>query len=305
MNITMHGGAIGGRFKLEAFKADKEGNEIAGSRRIAADWFNNLITDNGLELYGSSSTYLQYCQVGTGSTTPANGDTALAARVAGTSTQQATSQGCQADAPYFTWRSRTYRFAEGVAAGNLAEVGMGAASTGNLFSRALILDNMGDPTTITVLADEVLDVTYEFRVYPPTTDWTGTVTLDSVEYDVTGRASGVTNLSYWGISSTGESNIASISAAYNGAIGAITALPAGSSDNTTSVSTASYSAASLRRDATLTWGLNDGNLAGGITAVRAKFGVGTYQFGFDPAIPKDGTKVLQLTVRNSWTRKTL
>jgi len=297
-DIKMEGGSIGGRFKIEAVKPD-------GTKRVLADWFNNQITDNGLDLFGSSSTYLTYCQVGTGSTTPANGDTALATRIAASNDQNASVGGVQGGAPYFCWRQITYRFAAGVATGNLAEVGVGPASTGNLFSRALILDNMGDPTVITVLADETLDVTYEFRVYPPTSDWTGTVTLDSISYDVTGRAAGVTSTLYWAIGTNGTGNTLGTSIAYDGAIGAITGIPTGSTSNTSSVSTTAYSAASLQKDGTMNWALNNGNLTGGIDAIRAPFGVGNYQFGFSPAIPKDNTKVLALSVRNSWARKTL
>jgi len=142
-------------------------------------------------------------------------------------------------------------------------------------------------------------------VYAPTADWTGTVTLDSVTYDVTGRASRVTNTSYWSIGVTGESNSVKAASAYDGAIGAITALPSGSQSWATSYSTSSYSAASLEKNGTLNWALNDGNFAGGIDAVYVNFGVGAYQFGFSPAIPKDNTKVLALTVKNSWARKTL
>lgn len=305
MKIDVCGGLLAGRFKIEALKLDKSGNEIAGSRRVAADWFDNLITNNGLNLFGSSATYLQYCQVGTGSTTPANGDSELASRVASTSTTLATSQGAQPSSPYFCWRQRTFRFAEGVAAGNLAEVGVGPDATANLFSRALILDNMGSPTTITVLSDEVLDVTYELRVYPPETDWTGTVTLDSVVYDVVGRAAGVTSNTYWSIGSVGTVQTLFSSFAYNGAISGITGIPSGTTSATSSISTASYSPDSLYRDGTMNWGLSNGNLAGGITAVRAPFGVGTYQFSFSPAIPKINTKVLALIVRHSWARKTL
>jgi hypothetical protein len=303
-NIDMNVGKLAGRFKIEAARLAKDGSEIAGSRRVLADWFDNLVTNNGLDLFASGN-YLLYCQVGTGSTTPANGNTALVSRVAASNTQEATSEGAQASAPYFCWRQKTFRFAEGVAAGNLAEVGVGASSTANLFSRALILDNMGSPTTITVLSDEVLDVTYELRVYAPEDDWTGTVTLDSVDYDVVGRAAGVTNNAYWTIGADGAANLASNAFAYNGAIGAIDSVPAGTASAASSISTDSYSAASLLRDATPNWGLSSGNLAGGITAMRVTFGVGTYQFSFDPAIPKDNTQVLALTVRNAWARKTL
>lgn len=305
MNIDLCGGHLAGRFKIEALKVDAAGEEIAGSRRVAADWFDNLITDNGLDLFGNSSAYLQYCQVGTGSATPANGNTALAALVASTDVMQATSFGAQSSAPYFCWRQKTFRFAEGDAAGNLAEVGISPSASGNLFSRALILDNMGSPTTITVLSDEVLDVTYELRVYPPEDDFEGTITLDSVDYYVVGRAAGVNSSSYWSVGNLGTANVATFSSAYNGAISAVTGIPSGSNSDDTSRTTASYSAASLFRDATLNWALNDGNLAGGITALLTRFGVGSYQFSFDPAIPKDNTKVLALTVRNSWARKTL
>jgi len=296
---------VAGRFKFEAFKTDKDGEEIAGSRRVLADWFTNLITDNGLDLIGSSSSYLQYCQVGSGSGTPANGDTALGTRIAATSTVNATASGTQGSAPYFCYRRNTYRFAEGDAAGNLAEVGVGAASTANLFSRALILDGDGDPTVITVLADETLDVTYELRCYCPTVDWTGTVTISAVDYDITGRAANCTNTSAWLISQLGVSNSVGFPTVYNGAIGAITTTPSGSTASASTVSTAAYSNGTYRRDGTVGWALAAGNVAGGITALMVKFGIGTYQFGFDPAIPKDSSTVLDLTFRNSWARKTL
>jgi len=304
MKIDINGGSLAGKFKIEALKIDTNGEEIKGSRRILADWFDNLITDNGLDLFGGSS-YLAYCQVGSGSTTPANGNTALASFVAGTSTTQSSSQGAQASAPYFCWRQKQFRFAAGVAAGNLAEVGIGASNSGNLFSRALILDNVGSPTTITVLGDEVLDVTYELRVYPPTTDWTGTVTLDSVSYSVTGRAAGVISNTYWAMAAVGSNNSLVSCAAYNGSIGAITTIPSGTPGSVSSLSTGSYSAASLQKSGSLVWDLNSGNLSGGITAMLMTFGAGSYQFGFSPAIPKNNTKVLSLDVKTSWARKTL
>lgn len=304
-DIKFPAGEVAGRFKFEALRIDAAGNEIAGSRRVLADWFDNLITDNGLELFGSSDTYLSYCQVGSGSTAPANGDTALVSRIAGSNTKNATASGAQASAPYFGWRRNTYRFAEGVATGNIAEVGVGAAAAGNLFSRALILDGGGSPTVITVLSDEVLDVTYELRCYAPTADWTNTVTISGVDYAMVGRASMVTSAAYWGVDVQGASNIASGIAVYNGAIGAVISSPSGSSTSSSTVTNASYSAGTLRKDATVGWALGAGNLAGGISAIRLTFGAGAFQFGITPAIPKDSSTVLDLTFRNSWARKTL
>ena len=160
--ITMqHETQCAGWFKIEATRPD-------GTRRVLADWFPNLILNGGLDRMGANPDYLSWCQVGSGSTAPVAAQTALVNRIAGTSTQQNNVSGAQASAPYYGWYRRTYRFAQGVAAGNLSEVGVGWATSGSLFSRALILDGGGSPTTITVLSDEVLDVTYELRRYPGT-----------------------------------------------------------------------------------------------------------------------------------------
>ncbi len=298
-----------GYYKIEAFKADDNGAEIPGTRRVVADWFPNLITDNGLNLIGSSSDWLLYCQVGSGSTPPVNADTALASKITDTQAKSSNTAGAQSSAPYFFWRRNVYRFATGAAAGNISEVGVGASATGNLLSRALILDSGGSPTTITVLSDETLDVSYEFRYYAPTADWSGSVTLGSVSYSVTGRASNVatqSNSTGWNISTEGNSSAVGATTsciAYNGTIGSIASLPSGTSGASSSASSSAYSAGSHVRDSTVEWALSSGNLSGGITAAAFKLGVGFYQFGFTPAIPKDSTKVLSLVVRHSWARR--
>src|SRR5690606_10083462 len=98
------------------------------------------------------------------------------------------------------------------------------------------------------------------------------------------------------------------STAYDGAIGAITGSPSGSSNNAGSVEVASYSPGSYQRDITWVWGLNNGNFAGGIGAVRTLLqdssGTSrlTFQCGFSPAIAKDASKTLALTFRYSWGR---
>ena len=53
-------------------------------------------------------------------------------------------------------------------------------------------------TTITPLADEILDVVVEVRYYPPLTDTTGTVTLNGIDYDYIIRAASITNVAGWG-----------------------------------------------------------------------------------------------------------
>src|SRR5690554_2149556 len=107
---------VSGFYKLQVCRPD-------GSVRDSAE-FPNLVTDAGLNRMGANSDYLNWCQVGTGSTAPTVSDTALAARVAGSATASE-SNGAQPSAPYYSWRIRTFTFAAGTATGNLAEVGVG------------------------------------------------------------------------------------------------------------------------------------------------------------------------------------
>jgi hypothetical protein len=302
-----------GWFSLSAFKVDSEGSEITGSRRKLVPPFRNLITDAGLERMGDNSDWMQWCQVGSGSTAPTVLDTGLVSRVAGTSTQQAFVTAAQNSEPYYLSSNKTYRFAEGVAAGNLSEVGVGWLSIGGLFSRALILDAGGVPTTITVLADELLDVTYRFRQYPPSTDSVGTITLRGIVHDYVGRASNVASFSpsvNWGWGSSGQSAgtgkaTSSRYTAQSGPIGAITTGPFGASFPASTLGALSYSAGSLYRDFVIAWDNNSGNVPDGIGAVCIGMGIGAYQFGFTPKIMKTSDDTLSLTFRHSWARKTL
>jgi hypothetical protein len=92
---------------------------------------------------------------------------------------------------------------------------------------------------------------------------------------------------------------------HDGAIGAITSSPSGTALIASSGSVSTYGTGNKYIDHTINYGLNNGNHTTGIAAARFRMGLGTYQFGFTPAIPKDNTKVLSLTVRISWARKTL
>lgn len=292
---------LAGRYKLVATRPD-------GSERLLADWFENLITDGGLDRIAVGNPS-QYCHVGTGSTTPANTDTTLAAFLASTTTKISANQGVQSTPPYYGWNVIQYRFAPGVADGNISEVGIGWGASTNLFSRALVLDEEGDPTTITVLEDETLDVYYEFRLYPPTVDGGGSFELSEVEYDYVMRASEVTGVAWSGqfAISSGFGGGASPPQAIptNGTIAAITAAPTGSSGASVNGSFAAYSNGSHELTANFSFGLGEGNTpTNEITAFRFQhsYGFGHYQASIDPAIPKTNAKVLSFPVTFSWAR---
>lgn len=306
-----------GRFKLEAERPD-------GQRRLLADWFPNLITNAGLNRIGANADWLSTCAVGTGSTTPSVADTTLVNEIAITQTAQASSRGAQSEPPYYASWTRTYRFAQGAAAGNLTEVGIGwSGSPLNLFSRALILDDEGNPTTITVLEDEFLDVSYEFRIYPPESDVMGQVNIRGVDRDTVRRAAQVTNPTAWAPRDVADGNEGGISPhpgnnnktarAYNGALGDVTGVPSGAFSDRSAVDLDDYTVDTFYREALVTWGLDSGNLSGGISAIKfglggqsnASAGLGVMQISFDPPIAKTDQEILALVLRHTWGRKTL
>lgn len=280
----------------------KTTNIKTGVEKVIAE-FPNLILNAGLERMGSG-TYLDFCRVGNGSSPPTVEQTLLDSIVASTNTEQANTIGAQTSAPYYGWRRKTFRFAAGTATGNLSEVGVGWGTTGQLFSRALILDNNGTPTTINVLAEEVLDVVYELRIYPPLEDVVIPVLdLGLSTHTVTIRAASVTEANSWGFS-LGARVILTTAfqpSVFNGGIGAITGSPSGAANGVT-VLTNTYSANSLVATGELSAGLNQGNLSGGITAARIYTSLGSFQIGFSPAIPKDSTRVLRINISVSWSR---
>lgn len=162
MNLEINN-EVGARFRLIARKASTE--EITRE----TGWFNNIVLDTGLAQM-SVGLWIDRCCVGTGNSTPVATQTQLDAFKASTTTTQGVAEsGMQVTTlPYYDWLRVTYRFGEGVAAGNISEVGMGWANA-SLWNRALVKDVNGNPTTITVLADEYLDVITEIRVYPQET----------------------------------------------------------------------------------------------------------------------------------------
>jgi hypothetical protein len=306
---------FGGFYKLEAVRPD-------GRIRPLTGWFPNLITNTGLDGIGSGAfPFGGGVAVGSGNSTPAFTDTALNTLVASTTNFFSESTSIQSTSPYFGSTVETWQFPVGAAAGNLSEVGVYNSSPTALFSRALILDGSGNPTTITVLSNEALNVTYQLNQYAPLTDVTGSITMDQA-YTYTIRASNVTTAGDWSFDAGHPSatmlpdifgNTGSGVTAYNGAIGAITGAPAGTTAGASSVNNAAYTNGSYQRSAAPSFDINHGNLSGGIQSVSLQYGNangggfyitgrGAFQIGFSPNIPKDNTKVLTLDFTIAWVR---
>lgn len=299
---------VEGRFKLEAYKKDAKGFEIAGTRRVVADWFKNLILDSGLDYMASSGLWMRYCQVGSGSTPPAIGQTALVSRVASAIQNNGTTTTASV-VPWYVAHTRVYSFPAGAATGNLSEVGIGWADSGtSLFSRSLIKDANGNPVSIAVQVDESLDVTYECRYYAPA-EVVGTITATgniAGTYNYVLRPALVTTASpaAWSIpESQAASSTGNGRNVYAGPIGTETGQPSGTSAAINQPTSAPYVTGSfaLNRIAEVLPAV--GNFGTGLRSMLLKLGVGCYQIEFTPPIPKTSVDVVQLTLRLSWGRR--
>jgi hypothetical protein len=299
--LSLPSSRVGGFFKMEAVRPD-------GTKRLLADWFPNLITDVGLNRIGTGD-FLLACHVGTDNTAPVVGNTALGGFVAGSNTVTVIASGAQGSAPYYGWKSKTFRFAAAPSDWNLNEVGIATLKTNGgstiMFSRALTLDDLGSPATVTVLTGEILDVTYQLRLYPPLTDYTqlAVVIPGSGTHDIITRASSVTAWpgGYLGDMATiytGQVNQFNV---WSGDIGTITSSPSGSRQGFNAGNLA-YGNNNLYRDGAKSLGLSEGNFATGIRSLSFGTSLGSFQQQFTPPIPKTSAKTLSLVVRYSWAR---
>jgi hypothetical protein len=295
---------VRGMFRLKVRRAD-------GSLRKDTGWFPNLITNQGLDFLFTNTGYLGSCFVGTGNTTPAFTDTQLVAQVGGPgggTGGQSPNNGNSGTPPYFGFLNMSYAFAQGAAAGNLQEIGIGNGST-QLFSRALILNSSGVPTTLTILSNEFLDVGYQLQLFVPTSDVTGSVTVSGTVCNYTMRAANAAGLQ-WGNGLFGNYpdgmgnarpfifNDTSLQPITGALVGAAQGSPS------TSVN-GSYTTGQFFVDTTSTYDFTQCNGGANNSAMLA-FGrvgsMGSAQIIFGATIPKTSSQVMTLTFRQSWAR---
>lgn len=301
---------------------DKECKEVVHD----TGWFENLITNGGLDRFGTHAPTnssgsnpedtwrghaLPQFHVGSGNTAPAVTDTALQTLVASVN-----SGGPTRSANYATGYAQdiySAQFGEGVAQGNLSEIGIGNVT--DLFSRALILDDLGNPTTITVLSNEFLTVYYTLRVNIPQSDVVTTVSIDidgvPTNHTVTIRpawANTVGALTGWMIFGSWNAYILrEFVKAYSGGLGSVTTGPSTATSNPfpgdaggTRVSLG-YTPGTYERYCRCTWVLAEGN--NNVQSVLWKVGPGNWQASFSPVLAKDNTKELILDLGYKWARQ--
>lgn len=171
------------------------------------DVFKNLITDAFLTwLDGREFVFLDSgteipnarCAVGTSSTTPTVSDSALGSLVGyNASVVRSTSVTYDVDLDEVVCTSVvTFTFNQGAIVANISEVGVYYGNPSNsmlLKSRSLIKDSNGDPTAITLTADDQLVVVYtDINSFGRTIE--KSFTYNSVNYNIVGKFCGTSNM---------------------------------------------------------------------------------------------------------------
>lgn len=280
--------------------------------------FENLILNQGLDSIGTEqypfTSSLVRCKLGTGSVPPAVTDTALSGTASGFSgdASGANVTGNITTPPYWSECSFAMTFPIGALSGNYTEIGL-YSNDGTLFSRALIKDSGGNPTTLTILATEELHVTYKLRLYPPMTDVTGTFDMTyngtPTTYDYTIRYANfnITNTYPFTVLSNLAAAVMEGAALSADITGDMTYNQIETSD--TSVAS-TYMAGTYYRDITYGFNTSTANFTAGITGIRFNSSVFNSQFNgwshsqclISPPIMKTATDTLSLTFRISWGR---
>lgn len=296
---------VSGHYKLRVL--DAQGNlkrEVSGK---------NVILNQGLDRWFATATgnVMSACQVGTGTSTPTELQTNLDSLVASTYTRSINSGSSGGTPEWYYFYECTYTFPLGGVVGNITELGVHNGS--NLMTRALIKDELGDPTAIAVGATEQLIVIYELRKYPMVGDLNLTLTLNfngtPTDYASVVRAANITNISFslWdpGAALASGVGIGYVSAWEDTALGATTSRPSGNAVSGNLNAVGSYVPGTFYRDYTADFALTQGNFATGIGAI-ALFGSATarhmFQMNFTPKIDKNPDRILSIPVRLSWAR---
>ena len=267
----------------------------------------NLIVNSGLDALGSSSNLFLSCSVGTSNTPVLPTQTSLINQIATTTRKQGSVQvgSVVGIGESYTYIRQTFRYNQGEATGNLNEVGI--YSQGFFLSRALIVDPLGNPTTLTVLADEWLDITYELRFYINHSELTFNFELEGINRVVRLIPALVNDSPSSTYATNNILTTNSYGTVYEGVIGDVTGKPSlGASTGIGShmITLSPYVIGTYERDVILSAGLNDLNLNLGIKSILLTLSKNSWQMSIEPPIMKDSFRTLSLTFTFKWGVKT-
>ena len=279
--------------------------------------FPNLITNAGLDLIGSGvnlNGVYSLLAVGTGNSTPAVTDTALdneltpSVNNGGISDVDTT----QSSPREYSSRKRTRVFTEAQANGDLTELGWRVGST--LCNRALFADLQGNPTIVYKTSNDILKITYEYRIFAPQGDMSGAFDLGvgsgSTSYII--RPQNVNNALGWG---SLRSNLGSLSSSL-ARIHSTAILGSRTGDNSptpysgsTSHSYGGYVSGNYYRDMEYIWTFSGGDFipVGGVRLITwnpwyASGDSPTWQMYLSASLAKTSLTKFTIKFRHTWNR---
>ena len=289
--------------------------------RLDTGFFPNVITNLGLDAIGDDHNLFTFCAVGGGNSKPLNTNTKLDNFLAAGS--QISSESKYDYDPvrdtefYKCSRTVGYRF-EGLDNKNISEVGLVGDYRPELhsaFTRTLIKNSAGEPTVITVLSGEILELQYRlWQVFDvKDKDQVVTAMIDGVEvpFNVKIRLAGVGgNLGgSWSYAAVAGAHLTFQGNNYHqfgtGELGEITGQNSGGLTNVYGLSWEAYQPSTYKRKFYVNTSITDA-----VHPIRSFLfftGLGAYQVRFgtvngDLPIDKTNQDILQLGFEMSWGR---
>lgn len=206
INPVKVGPRVKGRFKLRAMKGNIIMRESA--------WCPNIIVNGAFDYWLQNvAGNIDGFVAGAGTSTPQPTDTALQSFLGGGNSfeDRWVTRNTTVSPRSITVGVRI-RANEGAIVGNVAEIALtrgGISSSSPIHNRARVVDEMGNPTTVTVLSDEFLEVIYEITLYA-IDGATGTLTINidgtPTNFDYEIRPINMNNNGWWGITGSGTSS---------------------------------------------------------------------------------------------------
>jgi hypothetical protein len=275
----------------------------------------NLLTNMGFDALGAGDSYASgmAAAVGTGSNAPAATDTTLQSEVVtgGRRAQGSTSSGYVpiggAVTQDYHWRKILFTFLETQANGNLTEFGTFKNGGGTMYARQLFKDVGGTPTTIIKTNVDQLEVTYEYRCYPPIVDVVlaaFAISGDAITSNITIRPQ-MAGSSWFGPLADAPNSSGGSTVYEDSTIAARTSQSAASPSSGSSSSVfSSYVNGNFYQDETIKFEPGVANFTTGLGLFKLfSYSAGyLYQASLATKIPKTNVKRTTIVIRRSWAR---
>lgn len=298
---------LAGKYRIEVR------NSITDEVKVL-DWFDNIITNQGLDVIGNPQLYhmIGYCRVGSGTTAPSVNDVGVETPLGDYTHNPNADQNGVVETPIpYGWTRRTFSWSPGQIVGTVTEVAVGWRSdNGNAFSRALLKVG-GVPTSIVVTELDFLTITYELRHYPKLLDIPSSVVINGTAHNLVSRPA-LINYPQWWSQGFGVQGLVTYLNYIMLNLYTEVGLTAYTDDQSvglvhqiTPVSAELYVPGSYEIIFNFVLGVNVGNSEEGISKMllgATYTGFGAVQIGITPPITKTINDQLTLALKLSWGR---